>query len=237
MKRLKERITPPLWNTLWRTGALLLLLALLVFPLYRMLNLRSYFLWNTFLGVLPLGFSLLALDSYDKKRPFLLTLLFFGSWLFFFPNAPYMITDLIHLNQNTYYSQQGLYTNLQPWVALVHLFLGIVACLIIGYSSLYLLQSAVVQRWSSAVGWGFVSVVSLLTGIAIYIGRFLRFNSWDVLFRPHRLLLLLWENLSVNTVLFFLLFALMTFGSYWMFYAVFHPKACEKSIEKEQKKQ
>jgi uncharacterized membrane protein len=56
--------------------------------------------------------------------------------------------------------------------------------LVLGFVSLYLMQTVVAQMVGRATSWLFVAGVAVLSGFGIYLGRFLRFNSWDVLFRP-----------------------------------------------------
>ena len=61
------------------------------------------------------------------------------------------------------------------------------AGLLAGFVSLHLVQSAVSTRWSQAWGWLIAVVVLGLSGFGVYLGRFARYNSWDVLTRPRAL--------------------------------------------------
>jgi uncharacterized membrane protein len=129
---------------------------------------------------MPLGFALLA-RRHAAARPGRnwRLLAFSAAWLLFFPNSPYICTDVIHL-------AQGLYRHF--WVDLT-LVLSCAFCgLVVGFVSLYLMQTLVARFYGWLAGWGFIAATAGLTGVGIYLGRFLRFNSWDVVFRPVELL-------------------------------------------------
>src|SRR5215468_5243308 len=97
----------------------------------------GFLIWNLFLAWLPLGFALLACDEYrgDTRRNWRFVW-FAGTWLLFFPNAPYIFTDLIHLT-NQFYRHF--------WIDLTLILLFAVIGLILGFVSLFLMQG-VVQR-------------------------------------------------------------------------------------------
>ena len=98
-------------------------------------------------------------------------------WLLFFPNAPYLLTDFIHLRE----------TPTTPlWYDALMLASFAWTGLLLGYASLYLMQ----MIWERAVGmlsWLGVVAALALASLGVYVGRFLRFNSWDALVRPRRL--------------------------------------------------
>jgi uncharacterized membrane protein len=146
-------------------------------------NPRYLFLvWNLFLAWLPLVFAIMARDDFrerNQKSPAGFKL--YGLcvlWLLFFPNAPYICTDLVHLTNRFI---QHFWLDLA--VILSCAFTG----LILGMLSLYLMHSLVTQRFGKIKGWLFVISVSGLSSFGIYLGRFLRFNSWHVLTRPDEL--------------------------------------------------
>ena len=99
----------------------------------------------------------------------------FGVWFFFLPNCPYIFTDLVHLGPRYH----GRF-----WIDLLMIVLFALTGLVLGFISLRSVQRLVSNRFSWSVGWLFVGVMSLLCGIGIYAGRFLRWNSWDVIVRP-----------------------------------------------------
>ena len=183
-------------------------------------NLRYGFLvWNVFLAWLPLVFALLACDRYHRTAGrdwHFLGLA--GAWLLFFPNAPYIFTDLIHLTSRFY-----------PhfWVDLVLILLCALTGLVLGFVSLYLMQSVVARMFGGFASWCFIAAVAALTGLGIYIGRFLRFNSWDVLFKPVELYQGIGNWVAAplaqpGAVAFPALFATFLFITYVMLYALTH---------------
>ena len=142
---------------------------------------HRWLLWNLFLAWLP---AAAALGAYNlRHRQGLGARLAFGAlgvmWLGFWPNAPYLVTDLIHLRPA---AEAPDWYDLLMYVtfAWTGFFLGLV--------SLYVMQAAVSRAFGALAGWA-VSVGALaLGGFGIYLGRFLRWNSWDVLTRPDALL-------------------------------------------------
>ena len=98
-------------------------------------------------------------------------------WLLFFPNAPYLLTDFIHLgaSSTTPLWYDGLMLSAFAWTALL-----------LGFVSLFVMQAL----WRGAVGslpaWAAVVGALALASIGIYLGRYVGFNSWDALLHPVR---------------------------------------------------
>lgn len=135
-----------------------------------------FMIWNLFLAGIPLALSL-GLRRIDHP---LLALPVLAVWLLFFPNAPYVLTDLMHLNE-----QLG---NVPKWVDLLMLLSFAFVSLWFGFQSLRIVQHWFARKFSHATAWC-VSIGSLgLSGFGIYLGRFDRWNSWDLLHRPVSLL-------------------------------------------------
>ncbi len=191
-------------------------------------NLRYGFLaWNLFLAWLPLLFALLACEKYQNasgRNWHFVTLA--GAWLLFFPNAPYIFTDLIHLT--THY-------NGPFWVDLTLILLCAITGLVLGFVSLYLMQSVVERMLGRPVSWLFAAAVAALSGFGIYLGRFMRFNSWDVLFRPRQVYLGIGNWVADplangNSLAFPMLFGAFLFVSYLMLYALTHLRPAQPMI-------
>lgn len=132
--------------------------------------------WNLFLAWIPF---VLAYFSYafSWKKPLLYFVLPIAAflWLIFFPNAPYILTDLQHLNKA---SGAPLWYDVivMVWFSWTGLLLGLV--------SLYLMHDIVQRTFGRWLGWAFVFIVSGLSSFGVYLGRFVRFNSWDLLNDP-----------------------------------------------------
>jgi uncharacterized membrane protein len=177
-----------------------------------------YLIWNLFLAWLPLLFALKACGQEPgKTRPWKLAAWAAG-WLLFFPNAPYIFTDLIHLTARH---------RATVWTDLVLIALFAVTGLVLGFLSLYLMQSLVVRRMGRVAGWLFVGVSAGLGSLGIYVGRFLRWNSWDPLINPFDFTRDVGEWLVQmlahrREALFPALFAAFLFLAYAMLYALTH---------------
>ena len=135
-----------------------------------------FLIWNLMLAWMPFWFALAA-RRFQNKLP--LFLFWSGLWLLFFPNAPYIITDLIHIYPGqvvpVWYDAMMIFT-----FAATGLFLGIV--------SLAMMHAVVTRKTSRWFGWLFVAGALLLSSYGVYIGRFLRWNSWDLFSNPFLLL-------------------------------------------------
>jgi uncharacterized membrane protein len=184
-------------------------------------NLRySYLGWNLFLAWVPLVFALLAVNDHQEGAT--RRWRFFGfaaAWLLFFPNAPYIFTDLTHLNKGGF---AGHF-----WVDLTLILSCAFTGLVLGFVSLYLMQSTVKAIAGTLASWAFICAVAALSGFGIYVGRFLRFNSWDVLLRPVELYRDLGKWVAdpiahPTTFVFPILFAVFLFISYLVLYALTH---------------
>ena len=179
----------------------------------------GFLVWNLLLAWLPLVFALLANDEYRNapRR----TWRFYGltiAWLLFLPNAPYIFTDLIHLMSRFY----GHF-----WVDLVPILSCALTGLVLSFLSLYLMQSIVARMFGWLASWLFIAGAAGLSGFGIYLGRFLRFNSWDVLVQPVELFHGIghWatDPLANGTSFAFpILFATFLFIAYVMLYGLTH---------------
>jgi uncharacterized membrane protein len=98
---------------------------------------------------------------------------------------------------------------------------------VLGFLSLFFMQRLVARRYGWPAGWLFVSVVAALSGFGIYAGRFLRWNSWDVVFNPLDLIVdagswLFSIPQSPRNVVIPVLFATLLFIAYLLLYALTH---------------
>jgi uncharacterized membrane protein len=140
----------------------------------------AFLLWNLFLAWIPYLASLWA-DGLHRRRPRRWWLLIIPGllWLAFFPNAPYIITDLWHLRWRApipVWYDIGLVATF----ALTGLFLAVF--------SLQIMQKLVRDYVGRLLSWLFVFVALALGGLGIYLGRFLRWNSWDLILNPRGVL-------------------------------------------------
>lgn len=137
----------------------------------------AFLVWNLFLAWLPLAMAYAASIFASKKRFVALTVpVAAGLWLLFFPNAPYIVTDLFHLQYPRENVPVWFDTLLINWFAWTGVLLGVF--------SLFMMHDIARRAFGRAAGWLFVFGVGALCGVGIYIGRFLRWNSWDILLDP-----------------------------------------------------
>lgn len=136
-----------------------------------------FLVWNIFLAWVPLGLAHTA-TVFSWRRKYILISLPFAAilWLLFFPNAPYILTDLQHLGH--------LKPGIPVWFDVLLLLWFAWTGLLIGMVSLFLMQDIVRREFGRIAGWVFVFTAGILSSLGIYIGRFLRWNSWDMLFNP-----------------------------------------------------
>jgi len=134
-------------------------------------------IWNLFLAWIPFILSYIA-HSISWRRIWLYLVIPFIAfpWLIFFPNAPYMLTDLQDLARVSTSAPLWYDVIIVVWCSWTAMLLGIV--------SLYLMQDIVTRTFGRFIGWVFIFIISPLSSFGIYIGRFVRLNSWDILQDP-----------------------------------------------------
>ena len=137
-----------------------------------------FLVWNLLLAWLPLCFALLLRLSARRRWPILAAVGVLSLWLLFFPNAPYIVTDLLHLRERP---------PVPLWYDVLMIFSFAWTGLILGFWSLIEVHQYVERRMGSAVAWPFVSLALVLGGIGVYLGRFQRWNSWDLFTNPFHL--------------------------------------------------
>jgi uncharacterized membrane protein len=138
----------------------------------------GFLLWNLFLAWLPYLAACWATWIGARNPRATFSLIPAGAlWLLFLPNAPYIMTDFVHLEHMSFVWWYDVGTLLAfAWGG----------CLL-GVASLQLMQELVRARYGAAAGWLFVLLSVGLSGVGIYLGRFLRWNSWDVFTSPRTL--------------------------------------------------
>jgi uncharacterized membrane protein len=134
-------------------------------------------IWNLILAWIPFLFASLAyVISWSRKLLYFIVPVCALIWLVFFPNAPYILTDFQHLGTTANNAPLWYDVLMLIWFAWTGLFLGVV--------SLYLMQEIVRRTFGRAAGWVFTLIVTVLSSIGIFLGRFNQWNSWDILGDP-----------------------------------------------------
>jgi uncharacterized membrane protein len=138
--------------------------------------------WNLFLAFLPLVFSqaLIALTESPNGRRWKKVVLAV-IWLASFPNAFYFTTDFIHLpNQHMTCTNTSCAPDMVFYGDLMVIAIGFLLSTYAGLRSLADVHGLIAESRWRRLAWPVISMICLLTGIGIYIGRFLRYNSWDL---------------------------------------------------------
>ena len=135
--------------------------------------------WNLFLAFVPWAVTSITILRPSIQRYKITIIILLAVWLLFFPNAPYILTDLFHLR---------LKSSMPKWFDLILILSFAWTGLVFGFLSLWdiegILAKSLSQIWISLI-----SVSLLFIGsFGIYLGRYLRWNSWDIIGEPFNLL-------------------------------------------------
>lgn len=135
--------------------------------------------WNLFLAFVPWVLSVVWVGMPSWRRQSWMVWSLFGLWLLFFPNAPYILTDLFHLR---------LHTQMPKWYDLVMILSYAWTGLFMGFLSLRNIEEISLRRFSKRNTVLMIVFLLFMASYGVYIGRFLRWNSWDLLQNPLPLL-------------------------------------------------
>jgi uncharacterized membrane protein len=134
--------------------------------------------WNLFLAFIPWAMSsLVMMNPILRERKFVLWGLL-AVWMLFFPNSPYILTDLFHLRTKSampVWFDLGLVLSF-AWTGLVY-----------GFVSLSDIEHLLSKKFSRAVTSSVIVVLLFISSFGIYLGRYLRWNSWDIIHKPAEL--------------------------------------------------
>ena len=140
-----------------------------------------FLVWNLFLAWIPYWISL----TLERLPSGWLSLPFLAVWLVFFPNAPYLVTDLLHVH----------YRHGVPlWYDTMMLFSFAWTGLLLGFLSLFEVQRYLEKRLNKTMVNALVGVAIGLGGFGVYLGRYQRWNTWDLLTNPYQLF---WDMMAV----------------------------------------
>lgn len=134
-----------------------------------------FLVWNLFLAGIPFAITQFIRHQYKLRSSKIASYTFFTIWLLFLPNSPYIITDLVHLNLNS--------SNLM-WLDMFLVFVFAFNGVLLGVLSMIDMHLLVKERYDNRIAKYTLFQVCILSGYGIYLGRFLRFNSWDITTKP-----------------------------------------------------
>lgn len=185
----------------------------MITTVFSVLRINLYWMtWNLYLAFIPLALSLVLFRSQRPRSWFwYLQLLVFIAFL---PNAPYLVTDLIHLNDFIHMTNS-------VWIILLIVFPSYLLFILAGFEA-YVLSLINMGDYLQRMGWGkwifrAELFVNSLCAVGVYLGRFLRFNSWNFITKHNSLansiieVLLSFRQLLIIAVIFVVLS-----GLYWL---------------------
>jgi uncharacterized membrane protein len=145
-----------------------------------------FLVWNLVLAWIPFLLALALYDAHRRHAARGWQLLLVAGWLLFLPNAPYIVTDFLHV---------GVIGGAPIWfdASLVAAFAG--TGLMLGLASLLLVQAVVARTWGAGWSWLVLVPVFGLCSLGIALGRIARFNSWDAVAQPDAIARVLGDKL------------------------------------------
>ncbi|WP_204120917.1 MULTISPECIES: DUF1361 domain-containing protein [Levilactobacillus] len=195
--------------------------AWLIFLYFRAKDPFSFLVLNTFLGAIPIEISF----HLGAKRPrgwlfWPLVLL----WLLFYPNAPYLLTDLFHLSLLQPYAMSGL-LRVTPhlWIYFTYMIVSAISCSFLGFWSLNHVSQAITARLAKGNGLARLIVVLLLTfltSVGLYIGRFLRIHTIYLFLNPEQFIRPLMTMWTPDMWIFVVLMTFIQLFCYWILYLI-----------------
>ncbi|WP_299337032.1 DUF1361 domain-containing protein [uncultured Psychroserpens sp.] len=175
-----------------------------------------FLVWNLFLAIIPFAITT-GLTSRPKANKFSF-FISFSAWILFLPNAPYIVTDLLHL------------TNSKPhllWLDVLVITSFALNGLILFFLSLSDMEELLKQQLNVKFIIPILVSIFGLTAFGIYLGRFLRYNSWEIINNPLNLfsdsINLLFEP-NLEAWIFTLTFGAFLAITYWMLKAFSNSK-------------
>lgn len=137
-----------------------------------------FLLWNLVLACIPWLITSWA-EWHSEKMPRFGWAALMILWILFFPNSPYILTDLFHLHKPG---------DMPLWYDLILILSFATTALVFGMWSLNSIESALRKKYRSWQVQAFIVCLLFASGFGVYLGRYLRFNSWDVFATPDSLL-------------------------------------------------
>lgn len=201
----KLQITNEMWRILSALAISSSVSVLFLLGRFRAFHSYNYWfmLWNLVLAWLPLVFIWAWLLYIRRNRIWSpLSIILLILWIGFLPNSFYIITDFIHL-------RQASQTTVLYDVAMLGSFTA--NGMFLGYVSLALVHMELLRRIRRDYAHAIVGVVLFLCSLAIYLGRYLRWNTWDVLVNPAGILFSFSEQIGQGFVQTALLSTTVTF--------------------------
>jgi len=144
----------------------------------------SYILWNTILGAIPffLCYTMFSFQKLKNKVKKVYQLFFFIIWLVFLPNAPYILTDIRHINGFCANTVDDICA-VNAWMIAFFFIYGLFAW-ILYYYTLAQMIVFIKTHFSCRFSKYFPIIISPIISLGLLLGLIDRLNTWDIIFRP-----------------------------------------------------
>jgi uncharacterized membrane protein len=169
-----------------------------------------FLIWNLFLAYIPYFLSSSIYKNFFNKSKKTQNSLYGLVWLLFIPNSFYILTDFTHLHFKTTFQ-----FSLDMLIISSFCFVGFY----VGLLSIHTIRQLVIAKYGNTKGNIFILIISYLSAFGIYLGRVLRFNSWDIISKPIQLAYTsIYALFSFETIIYTLQFGTIILISYILFY-------------------
>lgn len=196
-------------TTVWLTSIVAITLLLLRVKITHSMYLL-FLIWNLFLAIIPYFLSSTIYNNFFDKNKRLQNYIYGLTWLLFIPNTFYILTDFTHLHYNSVL-QFSLDLLIITSFSIVGFYVGLL--------SLHHMHQLSMAKYGAKMGNLFILNMSFLSAFGIYLGRVLRFNSWDIISKPRELVYTSISSLfNVETILYTLQLGISILISYILFY-------------------
>ncbi|WP_299111750.1 DUF1361 domain-containing protein [uncultured Winogradskyella sp.] len=182
-----------------------------------------FLVWNVFLAIIPYSITMYLSSKIAINK--LKLVLWFFAWLAFLPNAPYIVTDLIHIRVGN---------DSLLWLDVLVVLSFTLTGLLLFYLSILDMQKLIASKFKRLPITTLTLLIIFLCGFGVYLGRFLRYNSWEIISNPQVLIsdvfhILLSPFQNSDAWLFTLGFSGFLLIGYWIFKNLinFHPHNLE----------
>lgn len=182
----------------------------------------TFLVLNTILGYIPIELSLELTNKYVEKSWIFWPILVL--WLVFYPNAPYLLTDLFHLTLLQPYTPNGLLRlSTTMWINYAYLLVSALGCSLIGFYGQFQIVNrscAFFSIKSKPFKVFIILILNVIASIGIYVGRFLRFHTVYLLLSPRLVLKQLSEMWTPKMLVFVIILTIVQSFVYWLLYLI-----------------
>ena len=196
-------------TTVWLVSVLAITLLLLRVKITNSTYLL-FLIWNLFLAYIPYFLSSSIYKNFFNTSKKTQNSFYGLVWLLFIPNSFYILTDFTHLHFKTTF-QFSLDMLIISGFSFVGFYVGLL--------SIHTIRQLVIAKYGNTKGYIFILTISFLSAFGIYLGRVLRFNSWDIISKPIQLAYTsIYALFSLETIIYTLQLGTIILISYILFY-------------------